>query len=102
MKFCFKLGKSASGTFELIRQACGDDALSRTRVFELHKMFKEGRDLVGAWTTARTDAQVAKVNKVLDSERLHLTFSCFREMERELKGLRFDSIEAVQAATTKA
>ena len=59
--------------------AYGDDAISPTRVFELHKMFKEGRELVERPTTARTDAQVAKVKKVLDSDRLHLTFSCFRE-----------------------
>ena len=45
VKFCFKLGKSASETFELIKQAYGDDALSRTRDFEWHKVFKEGREL---------------------------------------------------------
>jgi hypothetical protein len=46
MKFCFKLGKSASESFEIIGQAYGDDALIRTRVFEWHKMFKEDRKLV--------------------------------------------------------
>ena len=46
VKFCFKLGKSASETFELIRQAYGDDALSTTRVSVWHKMFKEGREVV--------------------------------------------------------
>ena len=40
--------------------------------------------------TARTDAQVAKVKKVMDSDRC-LTI-----------GHRFSSNEAVQAATTKA
>ena len=64
VKFCFKLRKSASETFELVKQVYGDDALSRTRVFEWHKMFKEGRELV---ETARTDAQVVKEKKVLDS-----------------------------------
>ena len=63
VKFCFKLGKSASETFELIEKAYEDDALSLTRVFEWHKMFKEGRDLVEAprrtSDDARTDAQVA-------------------------------------------
>ena len=34
VKFCFKLEKSASETFEFIKQADGDDALSRKRVFE--------------------------------------------------------------------
>ena len=46
MKVCFKLGKSASETFEFIKQTYGDDTLSRTSVFEWHKMFKEGRELV--------------------------------------------------------
>jgi hypothetical protein len=46
VKFCCKLGKSALKTFELIKQAYEDDALSRTRVFEGHKMFKEGQELV--------------------------------------------------------
>ena len=63
VKFCIKLGKSASETLELINQAYGDDALSRTRVFEWHKMFKEGQELVGHPTTIQTDAQVAKVKK---------------------------------------
>jgi hypothetical protein len=29
VKFCFKLGKSSSETFELLQQAFGDDVLSR-------------------------------------------------------------------------
>ena len=37
VEFCFKLGKSASETFELIKQAYGDDALSHTRFFERQK-----------------------------------------------------------------
>ena len=40
VKFYFKLGKSASDNFELIKQTYGDDVLSQTRVFEWHKMFK--------------------------------------------------------------
>lgn len=84
VKFCFKLGKSASETLALIKQAYGDDALSRTRVFEWHKMFKEGRELVedehrvGRPTTARTEAQVAKVKEVLDSDR-RLTIALISE-----------------------
>ena len=62
-------------------------------------MFKEGRELedehrIGSPTTARTDTQVAKVAPP--------DFFLFPRMKRELKGNRFDSIEAVQAATTKA
>ena len=44
---------------------------------------------------------MAKVKKVLDSNR-RLTIALISEIKRELNGHRFDSIEAVQAATTKA
>ena len=37
--------------------------------------------------TARTDAQVAKVKEVLDSDR-RLTIALINEMKRELKGHR--------------
>ena len=64
MKFCFKLGKSASETFELIKQAYGDDVLSRKRVLEWYKMFNEGLKLVVRRPTiARTDAQVVNLKK---------------------------------------
>ena len=86
-KFYFKLGKSTSGIFELMEAAYGDDALSCKRVLEWHKMFKEGRELIGRPTKARTDVQVAKVKKVLDSDRLHLTFSCFREWKGSSKDI---------------
>ena len=64
-------------------------------------MLKEGRELVedehciGRRTTARTDAQVAKVKKVLDSDR-RLTIVLLSEMKGDLKGHRFVSIEAVK------
>ena len=76
VNFCFQLGKSASETFEIITQAYRDDASSHTRVFEWHKMFKECRELVedehrvGRPTTARTDAQVAKVKTFWTLKRL--------------------------------
>lgn len=46
VKFCFKLGKSSSETFELLQQAFGDNVLSRTTCFEWFKRFKEGRTSV--------------------------------------------------------
>ena len=72
VEFCFKLGKSMSDSFELIKQAYGDDALSRTRVFEWHKMFNEGWELVEAPRRTPDD----RSNRCPGG---HLTFSCFRE-----------------------
>ena len=34
IKFCVKLGKTATETLQLLRDAYGDEALSRARVFE--------------------------------------------------------------------
>jgi hypothetical protein len=45
-KFCFKTGITATGTFQLIKQVYGDNAVSRTRflmVFEWFKLFQDGR-----------------------------------------------------------
>jgi hypothetical protein len=36
IKFCVKLGKSASETPEMLREAFGEHSLSRTAVFEWH------------------------------------------------------------------
>jgi hypothetical protein len=48
IKFCFKTGKTATETFQLIKLAYGDNALSRTRVFERYARFRDGRGTVSA------------------------------------------------------
>jgi len=40
IKFCVKLGKSGAKTFEKIRRAYGNEAMSRARCFEWHVCFK--------------------------------------------------------------
>lgn len=70
IKLCVKLGKSASETLQLLRQAYGAAAMKKTSVFEWHKRFKEGRDDVkddersGRPRTRRTDENVEKVRKL--------------------------------------
>jgi hypothetical protein len=44
IKFCFKTGKTATETFQLIKQAYGDNALSRTRIFKWYARFRDGRE----------------------------------------------------------
>jgi hypothetical protein len=34
IKFCFKIGKTAMETYQLLQQACGEDAMGRTQVFD--------------------------------------------------------------------
>ena len=41
-----KLKKSATGTFQILTEAYGEDCMSRARVLEWHKRFSEGRESV--------------------------------------------------------
>ena len=43
IKFCFKIGKTATETYQLLQQAYGEDAMGRTDVFVWFRRFKEGR-----------------------------------------------------------
>jgi hypothetical protein len=42
IKFCCTVGFTATKPVELIQNAYGDAALSRTTIFEWHKLFREG------------------------------------------------------------
>jgi hypothetical protein len=42
VKFCFKLGKTASETHEMLKIAFGDSAMGRTETFEWFSGFKRG------------------------------------------------------------
>ena len=46
IKFLVKLKKSAAETFQLFTEAYGEDCMSRACVFEWHKRFSEGREIV--------------------------------------------------------
>jgi hypothetical protein len=75
IKFCVKLGKNASETLQLLKEAYGAAAMKKTSVFEWHKRFKEGRDDVkddersGRPRTHRTDENVEKVRKLVCADR---------------------------------
>jgi hypothetical protein len=43
IKFCQKLGKTATETCEMLQQAFGETALSRSKTFEWYSRFKNGR-----------------------------------------------------------
>ena len=46
IKFCFKLGKNVTETYEMLQTAFGASWTNRASVFEGHKRFKEGRESV--------------------------------------------------------
>ena len=75
VKFCYKLGKTFSETFEMIRTVYGDNSLSRTQCYEWFRRFKEGRELVeddhrsGRPSTSTDDFHVNQVNELVRSNR---------------------------------
>ena len=77
LKFLVRLGKKPTEALKLLQDVYGDDAMSRTRVFEWHRRFKEGRDDVkddprsGIPSTSTTEENVEIVRqKVLGDRRL--------------------------------
>jgi hypothetical protein len=71
IKFCFKTGKTATKTFQLIKQAYGENALSRTRVFEWYARFRDGRENLvddersGRPTAVRTPGMIETVRELI-------------------------------------
>ena len=82
MKFCVKLGKSTTETYDLLKKIYGDECLPRTQVFE---WFKEGRDEIGddqhpgRPSTLKTDAKIEKVGEIFRQNR-RLSFRAFAEL----------------------
>ncbi|GFW94019.1 protein GVQW3 [Trichonephila clavipes] len=85
IKFCFKLGKTGTKIYKMMKTAFGEEAMSRARVFELLRLFKEGRQSVnsdprsGRPSTSRNEDKIAQLKAVVHTDRC-LTV---REMAQE-------------------
>jgi len=62
LKFLFHLGKTATEALKLLQDIYGNNIMSRSRLFEWHRRFKEGREEVeddhsrsGRPSTSRTE-----------------------------------------------
>ena len=75
IKFCFKLGKNFTETFQMMQKVNGDDCLSRTQCYEWYQRFKAGRTSTeddvksGRPSTAIYDNNVEKVRAVILANR---------------------------------
>jgi len=75
IKFCVKLNENATETYEKLRRAYGEHALSRTHVFRWHKAFLDGRESVedetrcGRPCTSKTDENMTKMRDLVRSDR---------------------------------
>jgi hypothetical protein len=96
IKFCQKLGKTVTETYEMLQQTFGETALSRSRTFEWYSRFKNSRMSIdddphrGRPSTARTNETVDRVNAVIRGNR-PLTI---REIADELN-LSFGTCQAI-------
>jgi len=104
MKFCVKIGKSASETLALLTVAYGEYAMKKSSVFEWHRRFKEGQEDVqddprsGQPKTQRTDENVARVRTLvlsgrrlgvrLIAEELNMNKETVRQTVKEDLGMR--------------
>jgi len=75
IKFCFKIGKTATEAYQLLQQAYSEDAVGRTQVFDWFRRFKEGRTsfksdpCLGRPSTSRNEEMIAKVRTVICNNR---------------------------------
>lgn len=75
IRFCVLLKKSGTETLQMIQEAYGDQALSKTRVFEWHKKFKDGQESLedapraGRPSTSKTDVNRNTIDAMLQEDR---------------------------------
>ena len=74
IKFCFKAGKSATESLQMVNTAYGDQPLSRSNVFRWYGLFRDGREDTeddtrsGRPTECRIDNNVEKIFSVVVSK----------------------------------
>jgi len=75
IKFCFKIGKTAVETYQLLQQAYGEDGMGRTQVFDWFRRCKEDRTSVesdprsGRTSKSRNEEMIAKVRTFVRNNR---------------------------------
>jgi hypothetical protein len=75
IKFCFKLGKTPTETYEMLQIVCGDEALSCSSVSEGFKRLKDGREdfqdeqEVGCPSTSRNADTITNVRETVTRDR---------------------------------
>jgi len=71
IKFCFKLGKTFTETFQMLQQAYGEDCLKHTQCHKWYQHFKSGRTSIeddpksGRPSTSMDDDHIEKVLAVI-------------------------------------
>ena len=75
IKLCFKLGKNATETYEMVQTAFGESGINRASFFVWHKRFMEGRESVrddercGRSKEVRTPELIGQIKNFMDKDR---------------------------------
>ena len=75
LKLYVRLGKISTEALKLLQKVYGDDTMSRTRLFEWNRRFKEGKEEVendhksGRPSKSRTDENIERVRQKMRSDR---------------------------------
>ena len=74
-KFCFKLGKSATEYYEMLKTAFGEQAMSRSQTFQWFSRFKAGRtsteddESSGRPVSSSTPEMIERVLQIIREDR---------------------------------
>lgn len=97
LKFCVANGFSCANSLKMLEKAYGESVLSKTRIYEWYKAFKEGREIVednprsGRPSTSSKDENIEKVKEIVLGNR----HSSLREIARELNLKSHESIRSI-------
>jgi len=75
IKFCLKIGKTATETYQLLQQAYGEDSMGHTQVFDWFRRFIGCRTSVdsdprsGRHSTSRNEEIIAKARKIFRNNK---------------------------------
>ena len=77
IKFCFKLGKSATEMYGMLQTVFGASCMNQASVFEWHKRFKEGRESVRNYDRCGRSKEVNTPELIGQRLRLRVTMLRF-------------------------
>jgi hypothetical protein len=96
VKFWVKLGKSVTETLNMLRQAYGDEAMSRTQCFEWYRRFKGGRTSLeddersGRPSTSITPENVERIRELVHADRQRMINNT-----ADIVGVSYGSVQTI-------
>ena len=102
IKFCFKLGKTATETYGMLQTAYGPSCMNRSSVFQWHKRFKEGRESLrddercGRSREDRTSEMIGQINDFMNRDRIEYYIEVLREFRKTFRRKRPELFESGQ------